>query len=263
MFFDLSTAELAVGLVVVIFGAGALGAFVGRRLRHRAETLSGPVGVLQGALLGVVGLVLAFGLSLALTRYEDRRASVVAEANAIGTTFLRAQTLPEPMRSRSLGLLTEYSESAVRVADRVPGSPEENAAIQRESAIQRELWAQAGRALDEEPVATAARLYVETLNEMIDSQTVRVAGLANQVPDSVLWLEIIGAALALGLLSANLALAGRGVGFVLGASALIAFLLFVTTDLDRPTRGPIQVPDTVLVRQLESMRMPPAAPPPR
>ena len=61
--------------------------------------------MLQGALLGFMGLVLAFGLSLALGRYENRRAAVVDDANAIGTTYLRAQTLSEPMRSRSLALL--------------------------------------------------------------------------------------------------------------------------------------------------------------
>ena len=50
--------------------------------------------MLQGALLGFMGLVLAFGLSLALGRYESRRAAVVDDANTIGTTYLRAQTLP-------------------------------------------------------------------------------------------------------------------------------------------------------------------------
>ena len=75
------------------FGATALGAFVGHRMRHLSESLSESFGVMQGAMLGVVGLILAFGLSLALSRYEDRRAAIVDETNAIGTTYLRAQTL--------------------------------------------------------------------------------------------------------------------------------------------------------------------------
>jgi hypothetical protein len=85
----------------LILGSTAVGAFVGRRVRHLSETLTEPFGVLQAAMLGVIGLILAFGLSLALSRYEDRRATIVEEANAIGTTYLRAQTLPEPIRSRS------------------------------------------------------------------------------------------------------------------------------------------------------------------
>jgi hypothetical protein len=98
---------------------------------------------------------------------------------------------------------------------------------------------------------------------MIDGETTRVAALANRVPTAVLVLEVIGSAVALGLLAAYLAIAGRGVPAVVLASALVAFLLLVTTDLDRPTRGMINVPDTVLTDQLESMTQPPAATAPR
>jgi hypothetical protein len=251
---------LVFGLVV---GSTALGAFVAHRVRHLSSTLTEPFGVLQAAMLGVVGLILAFGLSLALSRYEDRRATIVEEANAIGTTYLRAQTLPEPIRSRSLELLIDYTESAIRLAEHVPGSAEELAAVEEEERLQRRLWALAGEALDVAPVASAPRLYVETLNEMIDSQTVRVAALNNQVPSEILWLELIGASLALGLLAAYLTLVGRGVAGAVIAALVVAFLLFITADLDRPTRGPIQVPDTPLTNQLDSMQQPPAASGPR
>ena len=66
--------------------------------RRDSETYREPIGVLQGALLGVVGLILAFGLSLAVGRYQDRRAHVVTDANTIGTAYLRAQTIAEPQR---------------------------------------------------------------------------------------------------------------------------------------------------------------------
>jgi hypothetical protein len=247
----------------VLGGSIALGVLVGRRVRHLSDTLTEPFGVLQTAMLGVVGLLLAFGLSLSLSRYEDRRATIVLEANAIGTTYLRAQTLPEPIRSDSLELLVEYTESAIRLAENVPGSAEELAAAEEEGQLQRRLWALAGEALAAAPQDSAPRLYVETLNEMIDSQTVRVAALNNQVPGEILWLELIGAAVALGLLAAYLTLVGRGVTGVLVAAMVVAFLVFITADLDRPTRGPIEVPDAALTEQLESMRLPPAAAAPR
>ena len=98
---------------------------------------------------------------------------------------------------------------------------------------------------------------------MIDGETARVAALSNRVPTAVLVLEVLGAALALGLLAAYLAIVGRGVLAVLLASVLVAFLLLVTADLDRPTRGMIQVPDTVLRDELASMTQPPAAAAPR
>jgi hypothetical protein len=228
-------------------------------VRHLSDSLSEPFGVLQGALLGVVGLILAFGLSLAVSRYEGRRAAIVDEANTIGTTYLRAETLMEPTRGRSLALLIRYTDSAIRLSDAVPGSERADEVAAQEERIQRRLWALAGRALDAAPTASAPRLYVDTLNEMIDAQTTRVAALNNRVPDAVLILEVMGAALALGLLAAYLAIVGRGVLAVSLASVLVAFLLLVTCDLDRPTRGMIQVPDTVLKNQLASMELPPAA----
>lgn len=248
---------------MVVLGATGLGIYFGHRVRHLSATLKEPFGILQGALLGLVGLLLAFGLSLAVTRYESRRANVVTEANAIGTTYLRAQTLPEPMRTRSMDLLVRYTRTAIRLSDHVPGSADARASAAAEEELQRALWGLAGEALDVAPTASAPRLYVESLNEMIDAENTRIAALANRVPTAVLVLELVGSAVALGLLAAYLAFSGRGVIAVVLASLLVAFLLLVTADLDRPTRGMIRVPDTVLTDELESMAQPPAAAAPR
>ena len=257
-FFELSSGVLALLIFAVVMGTTLVGVFVGRRLRHLSDNLKEPFAVLQGAMLGIVALVLAFGLSLAVSRYENRRAAVVDDANAIGTTYLRAQTLEEPMRRVSLAHLKTYTDTSIRLTDTVPGSDEQQEAIDEGQLLQRSLWAAAGEALAMAPVESAPRLYVETLNEMIDMRTVRVAGLSNRVPDAVLALEVLGAAVALGLLGAYLSMLGRGIVSVLVASALVSFLLLVTFDLDRPHRGLIQVPDTALVNQRESMELPPA-----
>ena len=145
----------------------------------------------------------------------------------------------------------------------MPGSDEAHSARADEERIERRLWSLAGRALDTAPIASAPRLYVESLNEMIDGETTRVASLSNRVPTAVLVLEVLGSALALGLLGAYLAIVGRGVLAVSLAAVLVAFLLLVTADLDRPTRGMIQVPDTTLRNELESMKQSPAAAGPR
>ena len=122
LFFRLNSLELGLILFAIVFGATAIGVVLGRLVRHRSEHLREPFGVLQAALLGLVGLVLAFGLALAVGRYEARRAAVVDDANAIGTTYLRAQTLAEPLRTRSLELLKRYTDTDIRLSDAVPGS---------------------------------------------------------------------------------------------------------------------------------------------
>jgi hypothetical protein len=259
MFFRLSSLELGLILFAVVFGATGVGAALGRRHRDEPDSLREPFAVLQGALLGVVALILAFGLALAVGRYEGRRSAVVDEANAIGTTYLRAQTLAEPTRGRSLSLLVQYTDASIRLSKAIPGSASARGIIATESRLERQLWALAGQALAAAPVASAPRLYVESLNEMIDFESARVAGLNNRVPGPVLFLEIVSAAVGLALLAFYLSVLGRGVLTVLLAAGLVTMLLYVTFDLDRPTRGLITVPATPLTSLRASMALPPAA----
>jgi hypothetical protein len=258
-FFGLSTWLLALLLSALMFGATVAGLYAARAMGARSQAFREPLGVLQGALIGFMGLVLAFGLSLALGRYESRRADVVEEANAIGTAYLRAQTLTEPIRTESLDLLKSYTDTSIVIAETVPGSTEQERAIAESTGYQNELWALAGQALNEAPEASAPRLYVDTLNESFDAQTTRVYGLTNRVPTAVLVLEVVLAAIALAVLAIHLATLGRGVLTVLIAAALVVLLLQVTFDLDRPTRGLITVPATPLIDTRAAMSLPPAA----
>src|SRR3954447_3486127 len=157
-----------------------VGHLIGRSVRTRSDGSREPFAVIQAAMLGFMALVLAFGLSLAVGRYESRRAAVVAEANAIGTSYLRAQTLDEPQRTRSLDLMRRYTDTSIQVAQTVPGSPEQDAAIAAAGDLQGALWAEAGTALTTASTASAPRLYVEGLNEAFDSLSTRIAGLGNR-----------------------------------------------------------------------------------
>jgi hypothetical protein len=259
MFFRLTSVELGLIVFGIVLGSTLLGTFIGRRLRTHAETLREPFGVVQAALLGLVALILAFGLTMAVGRYDQRRAAVVEDANAIGTTYLRAQTLREPIRTDSLEALKRYTDAVIVYSETVPGSEEELAAIAEAERLQRQLWGLAGEALSGAPTDSAPRLYVETLNEMIDEEAVRISALNNRVPSAVLMIEIVGASVGLGLLALYLAILSRGVVTVILAAAFVSVLLLITFDLDRPTRGVVTVPDDPLVAVRASMELPPAA----
>jgi hypothetical protein len=259
VFFRLSTWELWLIIAVVVLGFVGLGYLAGWVLRREAETLREPVGIVQGAFFALVGLILAFGLSLAIERYDSRRAAVVEDADTIGTTYLRAQTLAEPMRSSSIQLLKRYTDASIALSKAVPTTDGFARAVAREDDLQRRLWALAGNALTAAPQDSAPRLYVESLNAMIDQQTVRVSALNNRIPSAVLALEVLGAAFAFGLLALYAAMHGRGATTVVLAGALVTVLLLVIFDLDRPTRGLIRVPDAPLVALRASMTLPPAA----
>src|SRR5213083_2870099 len=153
MFFSLSSWAVALALFAVVGTATVAGYAAGCYLRDHEARVREPFGVLQGALLGVVGLILAFGLTLAVGRYEDRRAATVAESNAIGTTYLRAQLIGEPARSRSLELLRRYTDLALLVSKEVTNSSDMRRTTAAEGVLQRRLWDLAGQAVDAAPLA--------------------------------------------------------------------------------------------------------------
>jgi hypothetical protein len=259
VFFSLSSWQLALIILAIVGGAAAVGFAAGVYLRKHSDRYREPFGVLQGALLGLVALLLAFGMSLALGRYEDRRAATVAEANAIGTSFLRAQLIAEPERTQSLTLLRRYTDLAIRVTYEIPGSSSMARTTAAEGVLQRRLWRLGGRSISTAPVGSAPRLYVDSLNETFDDQSARLSALTNRVPSAVLALEVIAAAIALALLAIHISILGRGLAPLLLAAALVSVLLLVTFDLDRPTRGLIKVPATPLLAERASMALPPAA----
>ena len=86
------------------------------------------------------------------------------------------------MRAASLETLRRYTDNSIRLADAVPGSDAEDEEVSAGEELQRRLWALAGRSLDGAPEDTAPRLYVESLNQMIDQRTVRTASLNNRTP---------------------------------------------------------------------------------
>jgi hypothetical protein len=259
VFFSLDSWLLALVLATILIGSTVAGLVAGRILTHHAETLREPFGTVQAAILTLVGLVLAFGLAMAVGRYDARRAAVVDDANAIGTAYLRAQLLRDPVRERSLPLYVAYTDASLELSESVPGSAAAKQAIAKESGIQRRLWRLTGDAVTNAPTESAPRVYIESLNAMIDMQTMRVAALNNRVPSAILLVELIGAATALGLMGLYLGMLSRGVVTVLLAAGLLTLLLFVTYDLDRPARGFIKIPDAPLLSLRASMELPPAS----
>ena len=263
VFFSLDSWQLGLVIFAVVGCGCAVGILIGRYLRRHSEHYREGIGALQGALLGLVGLILAFGLTLAVGRYQDHRADVVTDANTIGTAYLRAQTIAEPQRSRSLALLRRYNDLAIRVTHERPGSASLRATAAEQGRLQRMLWRLGGQAINARPRDSAPRLYLDSLNAMIDQQEVRLAGLTNHPPNAVLLLELFGAAFGLGLLALYISVLGRGLLPIVLAAAVVSFLVLATFDLDRPTRGLITIPATPLLAEKATMSLPPAAPPPR
>ena len=116
---------------------------IGRRLVRASKRGGDNVSTLEGAILGLLALMIGFTFAMALARFENRRDAVLNEANAIGTTAFRARLLPAPHGAQALKLLQEYAQVRLGITRRIPSPAELDAAISRSNALQEALWQQA------------------------------------------------------------------------------------------------------------------------
>jgi len=189
-----------------------------------------------------MALIVGFTFVMALTRFEARRDAVLAEANAIGTTALRARLLPEPHRHEVLSLLRDYVKIRLDITQRPATREDLAAAIEKSNALQEKLWqhAMAMAATDSAMVPTG--VFIQTLNEMIDDQAKRLAVIRNRVPN-IVQLALFGIAIVAGGF-AGYATAlevrhSRLPVYVMGV--LVAAVILLILDLDRPGAGFIEV----------------------
>ena len=153
---------------------------IGRRLGVRASKRGGDnVSTLEGAILGLLALMIGFTFAMALARFESRRDAVLNEANAIGTTALRARLLPAPHRAQALKLLQEYAQVRLDITRRIPSPAEVNAAISRSNALLEALWQQAKAVALKDNGMVPTGLFIQSPNEMIvGAQTVLLGSKA-------------------------------------------------------------------------------------
>jgi hypothetical protein len=189
--------------------------------------------------LGLVALVLGFTFSLASNRFDARRAAVLEEANAIGTTYLRSQLLPDPERQEVTRLLKEYV--AIRIEATQPGRTE--AALARSEEIHELVWQQAISAAAKDNHSITTGIFIQSLNDVIDLHAKRVqVGIRSRIP-LVIWVGLLGMSI-LGIASvgyqAALAATRRSPAMV---ALVVAFavVLFFITDLDRGQEGLLRV----------------------
>jgi hypothetical protein len=212
---------------------------IGRRLGGRATARGGKnISTLESAILALLALMIGFTFAMALSRFEGRREAVLHEANAIGTTALRARLLPPPHRAEALKLLREYVQIRLGITQRIVSPLELSAAIARSNEIQEALWQQAKAVAKKDNAMVPTGLFIQTLIEMIDNQETRLTAVRNRVPNIVL-LALYGiAAIASGFTGYASGLEARRSRLpVYITSILICAVILLIQDLDRPRAG--------------------------
>ncbi len=237
-------------LLLASEGGYRLGRGIQKRRPDRSET---NLGTIVGAALAFLGFLLAFLTGTAVNIFNGRVQLVVQEANAIGTTYLRAGYLDEPYSTESRQLLREYVDTRLAALDQ----DRREAAIARSEEIHMELWRRAEIVARESPVPTIS-IYISALNEVIDLHEQRVnLELGIRIPPTILLGLYLVGILTMALIGLHHSHAGQRNLVALVAMVLILSMVFyLIVDLDRSQQGLLKVPQTALLdlqRQLSAL----------
>jgi len=238
-----------VAIVVLSVEAGyRLG---GYRRRRSDQEKDAPVGAIVASTLGLLAFMLAFTFSLSATRFDARRMVVVEEANAIGTTYLRAGLLPQPHGAQIRKLLREYVDSRLLAIQ--PGNTAQ--AIVMSADLQRDLWSQATAVSDQDSRSIVTGMFVQSLNEVIDLHSKRVMlALRNRVPELV-WIALYFITIvSMSTLGYQEGLAGSRRSLAVLALALtFSAVMLLVADLDRPQEGMLRVGQRSMIDLKDSL----------
>lgn len=248
------------GLILFVFATMLLAAtaaqFVRRLLKAPDEEEHSQESYLVGSMLGILALLMAFSFSMALDRFEERRHLVIQEANAIGTSYLRAQLLDEPHRTRLSTLLVQYIDNRVALGTGQHDGLDRQ--LQNNDQLLSDIWAAVTAARDSAAAHGISTPVLTTFNEVIDLDTERKVARQATVPRAVLLLLygflIVTAAVLGYVLEERRAKLGAFVLFL-----LLSLYVGMIADLNRPASGFVresQEPMLMLQRSLKA-QLPP------
>jgi hypothetical protein len=235
--------------LVVLWFSSTLGAFISQRLRRLKEEERDDFGVVQTAILTLLGLLIGFTFSISVSRYDQRKNYEEAEANAIGTEYVRANLLPSADAATVRELLKNYLDQRILFYKTRDGRELEqiNASTAQ---LQTELWSTVQAPALASPTPVMA-LAVSGMNDVLNSQGYTQFAWGYSIP-------VEAYALMAGIAFFSTLLVGYGVRrqnrlflFVLPVALAIAF--FLIADIDSPRRGMVRVQPQNLVSLAQSL----------
>jgi hypothetical protein len=198
------------------------------------------MGAINGTLLGLLGLLLAFTFSMASSRFDNRRQVITQEANNIGTVILRTDIYPDSIRQLLRSYLKDYVEARI---DYYEAGMDENKIVQaalKTDSISKKLWTITATHARNDNIATITSEMIPAMNDMIDIVTTRRAAGEATIPDSIMYFLFVLCASSAFLLGYDNKHKTDWV-VVMGLAIMLSATVFTITDLDRPRSGLISM----------------------
>jgi hypothetical protein len=237
-------------LVVGLWLSVKLGIFLRQRMPDFDQDAREDFTVVQGATLTLLGLIIGFSFSMAISRYDQRKNYEEEEANAIGTEFLRVEMLPAAETAKIQQLLKRYLDQRIAFYKARSASGLEQ--INRNTAgLQAELWSVVRDAAKAQPTALSA-LAVSGMNDVLNSQGYTQAAWWNQIPPAA-WMMMVAIAV-FGTLLIGIGVHRANVFLTVALPLVISIAFFLIADLDSPRRGLIRTQPQNLISLSDSLK---------
>lgn len=236
---------------------------MGRRFGIRRSTVDeegvkAGAGAVEGAVFGLLGLLLAFTFSGAAGRFDTRRLQIVDEANAVGTAYLRLDLLPEGERPALQELFRRYLDTRLAAYRQLPDFRAARRGLAQSMELQGLIWSRAVGAVRMEGASRSAEmLLLPALNQMFDIAATRTA-MMRMHPPHIIYVMLVMLSL-LGSLLAGYGMARartRGWFHILGFTLIMTASIYIILDLEFPRLGLIRIDrfDQLLVDVRDGMK---------
>lgn len=242
---------IAAFLLLLLLACHEIGYRLGCRVKGLDEDYKRRVDMIRTAILALVTFLIGFSFSAAGSRFIDRQDMIVKETNAIGTAYLRAQLLPEPQRTRLQTELRQYAADRLQLLNSY--RPEEiKPLLAKAGDTQKRFWqiGVEGVGSDRE----FANFMLPPLNDVIDIHSEHLSAARRHVPQAILIVIVITAAIGLGMIGYDNGLVHKRYFLLSGAFAVVAAAsLWMTIDLDRPRHGFVRASELPYTELIQSM----------
>jgi hypothetical protein len=214
------------------------GYWVGSRRRQRGgEVQAEGVGIVVGGMLSLMAFVLALTLSFANSRFSERVEGTLAEANAIGTAWLRAEAIGHVRGPEIAKLLEEYIRLRREYVSEGQDQSTLDALNQRTNALQSKIWGHMAAIIRDQPDPISASL-MSALNDAFDQATAERFAYNLRLPSPIFWLLLGMTLLGMAALGFQLGLAGKKVHLLVAVLSIMWTVVIVDIlDLASPRIG--------------------------
>src|SRR5262245_3122339 len=242
---------VAMGLIAGVVAAHEIGFWLGSLTRSADEPFDRQISMVRTSTAALVAFLIGFAFSGAASRFVDRLDLIVKEANALGTAYLRADTIAEPQRGELKAALKEYTADRVTLLSREGRDQIEPLLAKVRGLHERMCRSAINATRDNGPMMGGG---LPPINGVIDLHTAHLAMARRHLPVPIMTVLLGTAAIGVGMIGFGNGRVGRRFS-VLDAvyGAVLALALWMTIDLDYPGIGLIKVSNLPVMEALAAM----------